>query len=163
MLLTSASAVKRFGSPLDEARTTNVNEQTQWEMKNMISLSLGAHLLSACKALPKKIYINKVFAPVVVAWLEELYSNNLLNEITKFDGCFNVRLKRGLSTLSIHAFGCAIDFNRENNPLGLSREACIAKGLKPFSREFIEISRKHVDCGADWKSRPDGMHFQLKG
>lgn len=161
-MVTSSILLKRYGSPLDDARTTNVNEQTQWEQKNMSVVQTPAHLLKACPVLPKKLYGHKDFVPTVILWLQDLFDNNLISEINEWNGIFSIRLKRGLDTLSIHAFGCAVDANAKNNPLGLTREQCIKKGLKPFSIEFINISRKYFDCGADWKTRPDGMHFQIK-
>ena len=27
--------------------------------------------------------------------------------------------------------------------------------------EFIKVSRSYMDCGADWRTTPDGMHFQI--
>jgi hypothetical protein len=161
-MVTSKELLKRYGSPLDDARTTNKNEQTQWELKNMSIVQVPAHLIKACPVLPKKIYAHKDFAPKVISWLQDLFDNNLISEINEWNGIFSIRLKRGLDSLSLHAFGCAVDANAKNNPLGLTREQCIKKGLKPFSIEFINISRKYFDCGADWKTRPDGMHFQIK-
>ena len=161
-MVTTAQLVKKYGSPLDDARTTDVNEQTQWEMKNMIIVNTPQHLLNANPVLPKKIYANKGFAPLVVQWLQDLLDHDLLKEINEWNGIFSIRLKRGLTTLSTHAFGCAVDVNAKNNPLGLSREVAIKRGLKPFSIEFICISRKYFSCGADWISRPDLMHFQIK-
>lgn len=161
-MVSSQTLLSRYGSPLDDARTTNVNEQTKWEQKNMTIVEVPAHLRKACSALPQKIYAHKDFAPTVLKWLQDLFDNNLISEITEWNGIFNIRLKRGLDTLSLHAFGCAVDANQKNNPLGLTREQCIKKGLKPFSEQFLAISRKYFDCGADWKNRPDGMHFQIK-
>jgi hypothetical protein len=161
-LITSAQLIKRYGSPLDDARTTNVNEQTQWEMKNMTIQNTPAHLLAANAVIPKRLYGHKDFIPDVLDWLQDLLDNDLLKEINEWNGIFSIRLKRGLSSLSTHAFGCAVDANAKNNPLGVSREQAIKRGLTPFSHEFICISRKYFDCGADWKSRPDGMHFQMK-
>lgn len=161
-MVTSAQLIKKYGSPLDDARTTNVNEQTAWEMKNMTIVNTPAHLLKANPVIPRRLYGHKDFIPHVLAWLEELHREDLLKEINEWNGIFSIRLKRGLSSLSLHAFGCAVDVNAKNNPLGVSREQAIKRGLTPFSHEFICISRKHFDCGADWKSRPDGMHFQIK-
>jgi hypothetical protein len=44
----------------------------------------------------------------------------------------------------------------------LTREQAIAKGLRPFSQRFIEVSREFMECGWDWIKRPDGMHYQKK-
>jgi hypothetical protein len=56
----------------------------------------------------------------------------------------------------------AIDFNASHNPFKHTRQQAIDKGLKPFSEKFIQASRQYVDCGADWKSPVDLMHFQIK-
>ena len=88
--------------------------------------------------------------------------HNVLSEIKTYDGCWNVRKKRGLQSLSIHAFGMAIDLNASHNPLGLTQAQCKEKGLIPFTEKFLSVARNYVDCGADWKTRPDGMHFQIK-
>lgn len=128
----------------------------------MVFASPDPRIIAANSAIPKKLYANKDFFPVLNNWLLALLNAGLLHEIRKYDGIWAIRMKRGLNSLSLHAFGVAIDVNARDNPLGLTREQAIAKGLTPFSKEFIECSRPYVDCGADWKSRPDGMHFQLK-
>lgn len=88
---------------------------------------------------------------------------DVLKEIKTWDGCFNVRYQRGSRTvLSMHSFGIAIDINATHNPLGLTREQCIKKGLIPFSEKFITISERWLTCGFKFKSRPDGMHFELR-
>ena len=119
-------------------------------------------LRTAIPALPSRIYIHKAFKPIAEQWFHALVDFEIAKEITTYDGCWNVRTKRGLSSLSIHAFGMAIDLNASHNPLGLTREQCIARKLKPFTKEFLNVSRKFVDCGGDWPTRPDLMHFQIK-
>lgn len=128
----------------------------------MVLWTIPKDLDKAIPALPSRIYIHKAFQAVAQEWLRELVAQELAHEITTYDGCWNVRTKRGLTSLSIHAWGMAIDLNASHNPLGLTREQCIARKLKPFSKDFIAVSRKFVDCGGDWPSRPDLMHFQIK-
>lgn len=128
----------------------------------MVLFALDPIIHAKNGVIPSKIYVNKVFADDINNWLIDLANNNLIQEIVTWDGCFNVRKKRGLSSLSLHAFACAVDCNASHNPLGVTRVDALKRGLRPFTEKFIEVSRKHMDCGADWKDRPDGMHFQIK-
>lgn len=134
----------------------------QWEAKNMVSWDVPDVINANCKAIPNRLYVHKDFVSTLDAWFMALFANNLLQEIKTYDGCWVIRKKRGGKTMSIHSWAMAIDFNAVHNPLGLSREQCLQRGLTPFSEKFIAISRQYVDCGADWKRRPDGMHFQTK-
>ena len=153
-MVTSQDCINRFGTP--------INEQSLWEMRNMVLYALNPTIHLANGVIPSKIYCNKVFGKSIEAWLLALKDADVLKEIKTWDGCFNVRMKRGLRSLSLHSFGCAVDINASHNPLGLTREDCIRRGLTPFSAKFIETSRPFMECGADWKTRPDGMHFQIK-
>lgn len=67
--------------------------------------------------------------------------------------CFNIRKKRGASTLSLHSFGVAVDLNAAWNGFG----------AKPtLSAGFVKC---FTDAGFEWGgtwNTPDGMHFQLK-
>src|SRR6185369_7565160 len=153
-MITSEQAIKKYGNPL--------TDQLNWERKNMIMFDINDTINQANPVIPNRIYCNKDFGVVVDKWLTALYEHKLLEEIKTWDGCFNVRKMRGINALSLHAFGIAIDINASHNPLNVSREQCVLKGLVPFTEEFVKVSRNIVDCGWDWSSRFDGMHFQLK-
>lgn len=73
----------------------------------------------------------------------------------KFGGGFNYRPMRGLSTLSMHAFGCAIDFDPENN--GLGDRTPFFTSSNPLIEEF---EREGWTWGGRWRSRVDAMHVQ---
>jgi len=153
-MVTSSELIKRFGDP--------TRETLMWERHNMVSWSIPKTILNNISCLPNKLYINKRFIASVENWFNDLIQNDVYLEIKTFDGCFNIRKKRASRSLSIHSFGMAIDLNAAHNPFNHTRDQCIYKGLKPFTSKFIEVSRKHVDCGADWKNPPDLMHFQIK-
>ena len=76
-----------------------------------------------------------------------------VNELKTWDGCFNVRKKRGLKSLSLHSWAIAIDVNAAWN--GLGKEPTLSKG---FVKCFTDAG---FDWGGNWKNRLDGMHFQL--
>jgi len=74
-----------------------------------------------------------------------------------FGGCYNFRTVRGGHTLSMHAYGAAIDLDPEKNPRDKPWKA--NSGMMPV--EVIEIFKDHGWAwGGDFKSRPDCMHFE---
>jgi hypothetical protein len=88
--------------------------------------------------------------------LEKAFKNiidrGLVNELKTWDGCFNIRKKRGATSASLHSWGIAIDINAAWNGFG-----------KPptMSKELVSCFKDvGFDWGGDW-TRPDGMHFQL--
>jgi hypothetical protein len=71
-----------------------------------------------------------------------------------FGGTFNYRLVRGGSSLSLHAYGIAIDLDPAHNALGDTTPRMPAFVVKAFED-------KGWFWGGRWKgSRCDGMHFQ---
>lgn len=112
--------------------------------------------------IPKRIYCNKDMVVPLSNAFKKLIDTNCVNELKTWDGCFNIRKKRGLTSMSLHSWGLAVDMNAFFNPLGLTRQQIVARGMVPFSEEFLQCFRDSgFDCGADWKNRPDFMHVQL--
>jgi hypothetical protein len=112
--------------------------------------------------IPKKIYCNRDLVLPLKNAFKNLIERGFVNELKTYDGCFNIRKKRGLNSMSLHSWGIAIDVNSFSNPLGLTRSQIIAKGLTPLSEGFLKCFRDAgFDCGADWQRRPDFMHMQL--
>ena len=73
-----------------------------------------------------------------------------------YSGSFNYRLIRGGNSLSMHSYGCAVDFDVEHNPMGrLSPD-----GYHANSPLVLAFKREGWTWGGGWKSRPDPMHFQ---
>jgi len=153
-LISSSELIQAYGDP-------RINTSA-WERQNMRYYRVPGFIKEKNPFLPNIIYMHREFIDVVDVWLTALTFGDLIKEIKTYDGCWNVRNKRGQSTLSVHAFGMAIDFNATHNPFKTTREQAIESVLKPFSKEFIKVSRSYMDCGADWRTTPDGMHFQIK-
>ncbi len=72
-----------------------------------------------------------------------------------FSGSFAYRPIRGGTRLSMHAYGCAIDFDAPHNPLGAAKHRFRADD--PLIKAF---KAQGWTWGGDWKSRPDAMHVQ---
>lgn len=102
--------------------------------------------------IPKKIYCNKDLVKPLTKAFENLINRGFVTEIKTWDGCFNIRLMRGLPSMSLHSWGIAVDMNAFENGLGVEPK---------FSAGFVKC---FTDAGFDWGGtwrRKDGMHFQL--
>ena len=149
-LLTSAICEAKFGQPTPEM-----------ERKWMGMFTTGVGPVLPLHAIPTRIYCHKLLIEPLREALELLYERKLHQEIKTWDGCFNVRVKRGGKTLSLHSWGLACDINSSDNIMGMSYDELIKIGRQPLSEEVLQCFRDAgFDCGGDWHS-PDRMHFQI--
>jgi len=140
-MVTSAQCLKKWGDP---AVTAN-------ELKYMTVWDVPAHL--EIGVIPKKLYCNKIIIAPLIQAFSNLIDRDFVKELKTFDGCFNVRKKRGLTSMSLHSWGIAIDVNAAWN--GLGKTPVLSAG---FVKCFTDAG---FDWGGTWQ-RKDGMHFQLK-
>ena len=139
-MVTSKQCFDKFGDPL----TTN-DEGTymiMWDVPPTLEIGV----------IPKRLYCNKLMIQPLTAAFSNLISRNLVQELKTWDGCFNIRKKRGLASMSLHSWGLAIDVNASWN--GLHK-------IPQLSPEFVKC---FTDAGFDWGgtwTRKDGMHFQI--
>ena len=137
-MLTSQQCYKKYGEP---SQTNSC--MVLWDVPKELEIGL----------IPKKIYCNKdMVAPLSKAF-KNLIDTGHVNELKTYDGCFNIRKKRGLSSMSLHSWAVAIDMNAFENGLGVEPK---------LSAGFVKC---FTDAGFDWGGvwrRKDGMHFQLK-
>lgn len=135
-MVTSQQCLKKYGDPTLE--------------KNMIVWDVPSEL--EVGVIPKKLYCNKDLVGPLTQAIKNLISTGKINELKTWDGCFNIRKKRGLTSMSLHSWGIAIDVNAAWN--GLNKEP-------QLSKEFVKcFTDAGFDWGGTWK-RKDGMHFQL--
>jgi hypothetical protein len=77
---------------------------------------------------------------------------------SKFAGSWVVRNKRGGGTLSMHAYGCAIDLDPARNPFHSTRPNF---GKMPAHKVVEAFEAEGWTWGGRWSGRScDGMHFQ---
>jgi len=135
-MVTSKDCLNKYGNPELE------KYMVLWDIPP--ALEVGA--------IPKRLYCNKDLVGPLSKALQSLIDRGLVDQLKTWDGCFNIRKKRGQSTSSLHSWGIAIDVNAAWNRFG----------SKPtLSPEFVKC---FTDNGFDWGgvwSKPDGMHFQL--
>jgi D-alanyl-D-alanine carboxypeptidase len=103
-------------------------------------------------AIPRKIYCNKDIVPALTQAFKNINDRGLANQVKTWDGCFNIRKKRGATSMSLHSWGLAIDINAAWNGFG-KRPTMSPELVKCFTDAGL-------DWGGVWK-KPDGMHFQI--
>lgn len=140
-MVTSAQCIKKYGEPTPAM-----------ERKHMQLWDIPADINEAIPELPNRLYCNKdIVAPLERAF-RNIIERGLTDQIETWDGCFNIRNKRGLKSWSLHAWAIAIDINAARNGLGR---------MPTMSKELVKC---FTDAGFHWGGtwrRPDGMHFQL--
>jgi len=136
-MVTSNDCLKKYGDPSEKNKC-----MVLFDVPTELEIGL----------IPKRIYCNKdLVAPITKAF-KNIIDTGCVKEIKTWDGCFNIRKKRGLNSMSLHSWRLAIDINAFEN--GLNQ---IPKFSKGFVKCFTEAG---FDWGGTWK-RKDGMHFQL--
>lgn len=136
-MVTSSQALKKYGEP----SASNPN-MILWDVPT--DLEIGV--------IPKRIYCNKDLVKPLEAAFKALIDTGRVTELKTWDGCFNIRKKRGLSSMSLHSWGIAIDVNAFENGLGKQPK---------LSPEFVKcFTDNGFIWGGTWR-RLDGMHFEL--
>lgn len=136
-MVTSAQALKKYGQP-----SASNKWMTLWDVPSELEIGI----------IPKKIYCNKDLIEPLSKALRALIVTGCVQELKTWDGCFNIRKKRGLSSMSLHSWGIAIDVNAFENGLGQEPK---------LSARFVKcFTDNGFHWGGTWK-RKDGMHFQL--
>lgn len=135
-MVTSAQAQKKYGNPELQSH------MVMWDVPGFLEVGV----------IPKKLYCNRDLIQPLSKALQALISTGYVKELKTWDGCFNIRKKRGGSTMSLHSWGIAIDINAAWNCFG-----CTPKLSAGFVKCFTDNG---FDWGGTW-TKADGMHFQL--
>lgn len=136
-MVTSAQCLKKYGEP--SASNKNL---VLWDVPTELEIGV----------IPKRIYCNKDLIKPLEAAFKALIATGCVNELKTWDGCFNIRKKRGLASMSLHSWAIAIDVNAFENGLGVTPK---------LSANFVKcFTDNGFDWGGTWQ-RKDGMHFQL--
>ncbi len=106
---------RRFG-PAGGAQCTAGRVQLPYAMRIAWNLSDTIQSFSCHEAVADSV--ERVLGRVASAYAPEAIR---LLGLDLFGGCFNLRKKRGGATLSMHAWGVAIDFDPERNQLKWNR------------------------------------------
>jgi hypothetical protein len=138
---------------------------TAWESANLIAVDCPWTLKLAwdLSKSTRKMRVHKKCAESLsgvlgVIWTH--YGRSQANieaaRMHLYGGGYMFRRARGLSRLSTHAFGAAIDLDPSNNGLGKAWKANSGMMPQPVIDAFQQAG---WTWGGKW-SRPDAMHFQ---
>jgi D-alanyl-D-alanine carboxypeptidase len=168
MLITphQSEADSFYGNP--RGRNTSIASPT-WYKANitMVQPPFAMRMIKPVQRIP----VHRKCADATRAWLEQVWLNaerdqRLIEQwgMTIFSGSYCYRTMRGLQHLSMHAYGCAMDFDAPRN------------GLHDQTPHFANLRSEVVEpflklggtWGGDWNGngqsaderRADGMHFQ---
>jgi hypothetical protein len=136
-MITSKQCLDKFGEPSASNKC-----MTLFDVPTELEIGL----------IPKRIYCNRALVEPLKQAFKLLIETGKVSELKTWDGCFNIRKKRGLSSMSLHSWGLAIDVNAFENGLNVTPK---------LSKEFVKC---FIDSGFEWGgtwTRKDGMHFQL--
>ncbi len=136
-MITANECQTRYGPPEKESA------MVVWQVPEQLHID----------AVPRKIYCNRDLVEPLTSAFTLVIARDLAYEIKTWDGCFNIRQKRGASSPSLHSWGIAVDINAAWNGFGKSP-------TMP-----VDLVLCFSDAGFDWGgmwSVPDGMHFQLR-
>jgi hypothetical protein len=135
-MITSKQCQERYGVPeLEKAMQL-------WHVPETLQIA----------TIPKRIYCNKDLVEPLHEALHNIRERDRGVLVKSWDGCFNIRRKRGAASMSLHSWGVAIDINAAWNRFG-------QKSTMPMA-----LVKCFTDAGFEWGgywSVPDGMHFQL--
>lgn len=150
-----------YGDP----RGQNGGPSAKWEKENLMLVIQPWKLVTAWDGRPVNgIRVNIRCAESLDRVLKEIWAAALKSKrpqdliemwgMTLFGGGYNFRVMRGGSALSMHSWGCAVDFDPARNALGSKKPnfAGCPSVLNAFAREGWT-------WGGEWK-KPDAMHFQ---
>jgi hypothetical protein len=135
-MVTSAQCLRKYGDPTKESNLV------LWDVPTELEIGV----------IPKKIYCNKDMVKPLEQAFKNLIQRNHVKELKTWDGCFNIRKKRGLTSMSLHSWAIAVDVNAAWN--GLGKTPVLSAG---FVKCFTDAG---FEWGGTW-TRKDGMHFQL--
>ncbi|MDE2444786.1 MAG: M15 family metallopeptidase [Alphaproteobacteria bacterium] len=164
---TQAGADAFYGSPRSvNSSTVNMN----WYRANItfVQPPFFMRMVGPVKRFP----IHVKCAEATLAWLDQVWRNAGRDQrvidnwgMSVFSGSYCYRTMRGLQHLSMHAYGCAMDFDAPRNSLH-DTTPHFATLRQQVVEPFLKLGGV---WGGDWNGngesaderRADGMHFQF--
>lgn len=149
-----AAMVALYGNPDNGTG----NADPKWEAAHLVKI-IPPYQMYFGKVPITGIRVNKGCSDALLEALHgilKLYGTQAAIEahnMHQFSGCYNFRPKRGGGSLSVHAYGAAIDLDAEHNPFRTKHFSMPAEVIKIFT----DLG---ADAGAHWNP-PDAMHFQF--
>jgi hypothetical protein len=137
----------------------NIKITDNWVKNNISSVNIK-QLIGKTGCKTGSVLLHKKCIKQVVDFFDALEKEKLNKKIITFDGAWVPRFVIGSKTnLSNHSWGTAFDINAGFNPLGVVPKEI---GQQGSVKEFVAIAERFgIFWGGNYKSRPDGMHFEV--
>lgn len=147
-----------YGNP----RGRNGVASAKWESENIVRVKAPWKLITAWDGAPvSSIMVHKKCSESLLRVLEQIWgsagqSQRKVDEwgMNLFAGAYNFRLMRGDNRLSMHSWGCAVDFDSARNSFGDT-----TPNFKNIPAVLNAFRSQGWTWGGEWK-KPDGMHWQ---
>ena len=154
---TQSQCLQIYGNPVGY----DGNASPQWEAKNLVYVVPPYEMYMGSIRI-RKIKVHKKVAESLQGVLNDIWEKcgkdqNVINKYkyNVFSGAYNFRNKRGAASLSMHAFGVAIDFDAPDNQMNDTTPL--------FKKDSIIVTAFESagwTWGGSWSSGIDAMHFQ---
>lgn len=126
----------------------------RWESRNLTTIAPPFRMTYA-GAPVKQLKVHKKCADSLLRalnaiWIAAGKSQDTVDKwgVSILGGVYNFRLKRNSNTLSMHAYGAAIDLDPVRKPMGQAKRRFVPEVVKAFANEgWVNL-------------RNDPMHFQ---
>ena len=154
-LITQKELIKKYGVPNKTGAGYLVQIDLPYPMYLNWATSTYVNKISCHKLIAEKL--KNVFKDIL-----EHYGLDKIKELQldDFGGCFNYRLMRGGTELSVHSWGLAIDLDPDRNMLKETSKT--ARFARPEYKAMIDIFYKHGFISLGREKNYDYMHFQIK-
>jgi hypothetical protein len=164
---TQSACDEFYGNP----RGKNGKANPLWMAQNLIEIS-PPFAMHMDKVPIRKFQVHRKCAEGFKTWLDQVWANAGHDQsviaqwgMDVFSGSYEFRPMRGLSRLSMHAYGCAIDIDAPRNAFH-SPTPHFATLREQVVMPFLALGGV---WGGDWNGngssaderRADGMHFQF--
>lgn len=151
-MITQAQLIAKYGTPNKEGKgyITQITLPYAMYYDGKKVTKISCHKLVADKLLA-------IFNDIL-----EFYGQDAIRDlkIDDYGGCFNYRLMRGGTKLSVHSWGCAIDLNPSRNLLKETSKT--ARFARLEYKPMIDIFYKHGFVSLGREKNFDWMHFEVK-
>lgn len=153
-MITEQQLIEKYGKP----------NKTGAGYLTWIDLPYPMYLNWQSKTYVKRIQCHKLVADSLKAIFTDILAHYGIDEVKRlqlddYGGCFNYRLMRGGTKLSVHSWGVAIDIDPDRNLL--HETASTARFARPEYKAFIDIFYKHGWESLGREKGYDFMHFQV--
>lgn len=143
-----------------EGNRERIEVLDDWVKQNLVEVVIPQ--LKGIKGAPAdcSVKMHRKVGPRAQLLFREWEKAGLLHLVLTFDGTYAARFVRGsTTTLSAHSHGSAFDINARWNPIGAEPPLV---GKEGDVRELAEIAGNLGWWWGGWyKSRKDGMHFEV--